>query len=53
MAAGIWFWIIFVICFLFGGFMNRAALGTFGWNYGPIFVLIFLLGWTVYGSPIK
>ncbi len=54
MNAGNWFWIIYVICFVFGGF--------FGWQSGNrwvagmglvVFVLVGLLGWGIFGPPLK
>jgi hypothetical protein len=57
MSAGIWFWIIYVLCVLFGMY--------FDWpqgdkpNYRPlggrlvVFVLLGLLGWRVFGPPIQ
>lgn len=53
MAAGIWFWIIMVVCLVAGGYGNRTSLGVYAWNYGPVFILLAILGFSVYGSPIK
>lgn len=58
MPAGIWFWIIYVIFVLLGGFFwwprgsepNRFY--PFG-GYLVVMVLIGLLGWGVFGPPIK
>lgn len=57
MAAGAWFWIIYVLCVIFGFMWNNP------WRpaspYGPftsvlaIFVLLFLLGWRVFGSFLR
>jgi hypothetical protein len=56
MTKEVWFWVIFVLSALFGGFSvwkgtpeNRLD------RYNPliIYVLIFLLGLGVYGSPLK
>jgi len=56
MTAGIWFWLIFVLSLLTGGgwyWRNAAALQPFG-PFGLIFfVLIGLLGFAVFGSPIR
>lgn len=59
MSAGIWFWIIYVIFVLLGGFLwwPRAAGGPdrfypFG-GYLIVMVLIGLVGWGVFGPPIR
>jgi hypothetical protein len=57
MSAGIWFWIIYVLCVIFGMWSEWPA-GPNG-NYRPlggrfaVFVLLGLLGWGVFGPPIK
>lgn len=56
MPAGIWFWIIYVIAILFCGFLCwpfPAESRRFGGVSLIIFVLIGLLGWGVFGPPIK
>jgi len=56
MSAGIWFWIIYVIVGLLGG--------VFGWRADPgqryffgggliLYILIGLLGWGIFGAPLK
>jgi hypothetical protein len=56
MSAAIWFWIFFVIAIVFGGgwyWRNQASLVSFG-PYGLIFfILIGLLGWGIFGAPIR
>lgn len=55
MTAGIWFWIFFVISLVFGGgwYWRNPASQPFG-PYALIFyVLIGLLGWGVFGAPIR
>jgi hypothetical protein len=52
MSAAIWFWIIYVIALLFCGWVMWPV----GMASGPVvvvFVLIGLLGWGVFGAPIK
>lgn len=55
MAAGLWFWLIYVICVLFGVWVDWPA----DRNYRPLggklvlFVLLGLLGWAVFGAPLK
>ncbi len=57
MPAGLWFWLIYVICVIFGMWSE--------WPNGPspnfrplggrfvVFILLGLLGWGVFGSPLK
>lgn len=60
MAAGIWFWIIYVICVLAGVFFSWPIDNTpgqkiwrpFGVNI-VIFILLGILGWKVFGPPIQ
>jgi hypothetical protein len=54
MSAGIWFWLLYVICVVFGGWLIWPAQDRrmFG-SYGVIMILIGLLGWAVFGSPLK
>lgn len=57
MDAGIWFWLIYVLTAL--GFIGSTRTGESWrgvWVAGGsivIFVLLGLLGWGVFGSPIK
>ena len=57
MQIGLLFWILMVLWLVFGAYSNRADLR--GGNYGPLggslmlFILILLLGWKVFGSPIQ
>lgn len=54
MPVGIWFWIIFVLTLLFW-----VGLFYIGWPYLAIsfpailMILIGLLGWKVFGSPVQ
>lgn len=52
MAAGIWFWIIFVICLLFGVYFTYTNVHALGGGI-VVFVLLGLLGWKVFGPPIQ
>jgi hypothetical protein len=52
MSSGIWFWIIYVISILFGGYL--------GWPFDRksgiwiiLFVLVGLLGYRVFGAPVQ
>jgi tellurite resistance protein TehA-like permease len=55
MGAGLWFWLIYVICVLFGLWADWPNDN----NYRPlgsrvvVFVLLGLLGWSVFGPPLK
>jgi len=55
MPAGLWFWLIYVICVVFGGWSvwpsdsNYRPLGS----WLVVFILLGLLGWGVFGSPLK
>lgn len=54
MSIGLLFWIVYVISFFFGGFTvytpgNWKPFGSFG----VVMLLIFLLGWKVFGFVIQ
>ena len=55
MGAGLWFWIIYVVVGLLGGFGGSFYLNDRRWIFGGavVYVLIGLLGWGVFGPPIK
>lgn len=55
MSAGIWFWIIYVILVLLGGFFGYRdeRVRPFFGGMLIIYVLIGLLGWGVFGPPIR
>lgn len=47
------FWLIFILCVFFCYWSGRPwSSWSFG-SYGAIFVLIFLLGWRVFGFVIQ
>jgi len=56
MGAGQWFWIVYVICLLITGWSNypfqpgayRPFMGSL-----VLYILIGLLGWGVFGPPIR
>lgn len=52
MSAAIWFWILYVISLLFTGYWNWP-FNQNGAPYGLIYILIGLLGWGVFGAPIR
>jgi hypothetical protein len=55
MTRGLIFWILMLIWFVFA----LAVFGGFAGHYGPVgnnlltFILFLLLGWQVYGPPVK
>jgi len=56
MTAAIWFWIFFVISLVFSGgwyWRNTATLQPFGPFSLIFFILIGLLGWGIFGAPIR
>jgi hypothetical protein len=57
MGANVWFWLIFVFCVLFGlwgsnPWRQAPEWGPFG-SLLAIFVLLGLLGFHAFGSPVK
>ena len=60
MGANVWFWILFVITLVFGIFVQGPWRGTqpaYPWapfgSWLILFILIGILGWGVYGPPIR
>jgi len=59
MSAAIWFWILFVVTLVFGVFIQNPWRPAGGPNWAPfggwliLFVLIGILGWGVFGPPIR
>ncbi len=52
MTAGIWFWIIFAVSLLFTGWWWWPLNAERG-PWFVLYILLFLLGWGVFGSPIR
>jgi hypothetical protein len=55
MSAGILFWILMILSLLFGWWHYLGRAGRYG-PYGInllLFILLALLGWKVFGAPIK
>jgi hypothetical protein len=58
MGANIWFWLIYVLCVIFGLWGSNPwrpaqyAWGPFG-SLLVIFILLGLLGFRAFGSPIR
>ena len=56
MSAGIWFWIFYVISIVFSGgwyWRNQNIVQSHGPFSLVFFILIGLLGWGVWGAPIR
>jgi hypothetical protein len=55
MSKGAWFWIIYVILVLFGfgWYWRSPGSRPFGPYVGILLVLIFLIGWAVFGFVVK
>lgn len=57
MTAGIWFWVLYVVSILLGGFGGWGvpeANRRYYWGGGiVVFVLIGLLGWGIFGAPLR
>lgn len=57
MSAGVWFWILYVIGLLFSLYVVFPSGETPNWKpFGGsllIWLLIGLLGWQVFGAPLK
>jgi hypothetical protein len=53
MPMGILYWMIFVIWVLFGGYSNRGR-PFFDWGGDLIlFILLFIIGWKLFGFVIQ
>ncbi len=55
MNAGNWFWIIYVVFLLFGGYVGftNDGVNRRHWGIGVVmFILAGLLGWGIFGPPI-
>jgi hypothetical protein len=51
MSIGLLFWIIAIVCIVFGFWSSRnPQAAPYAWS-AP-FILILLLGWQVFGSPV-
>jgi hypothetical protein len=55
MGLGFIFWLIFLLAVLFGGYVHRTALGTpIVWGGSVLlWILIFILGYQTFGSPVR
>jgi hypothetical protein len=54
MSIGFIFWLLMLLCLFFGAYTNRASINL-PWVWGGhfiIWILLFLLGWRVFGWPI-
>jgi hypothetical protein len=55
MPIGLLFWVIMIFWFAFGWFRDSPAFRGYGYvgHNGLLFVLLFLLGWKVFGFVIQ
>lgn len=53
MSAGIWFWLLYVLSIIFSGYWHRSDLRTWAGGSLVLLLLIGLLGWGVFGPPIR
>jgi hypothetical protein len=54
MNAGNWFWVIYVILAIFGGWFGFSSGNRWATGFGvAILVLLGLVGWGVFGPPLK
>jgi hypothetical protein len=55
MTMGLLFWILMVIWLVFGLVQAGGFVGPYGpWGHSLLlFILLLLLGWQVFGAPIK
>jgi hypothetical protein len=57
MTLQIWFWLFYVLALVFGLWRDYPGTGAYPWRYGAgtflLFVLIGILGWATFGSPVK
>lgn len=55
MSAGIWFWIIYVVIGVFGCWLGYTSPGDkrIGGALFLLFILVGLVGWGVFGPPIR
>ena len=55
MPLGFWFWLIFVLAILFGGFTYwpGSPWGRFApWSWAVLFILLGILGFHDFGGPL-
>lgn len=53
MPIGIVFWVLMLIVLVFGIMTRSPAFAAYGWGWNwLLFVLLFLLGWKVFGFAV-
>jgi hypothetical protein len=52
MSLGLMFWILMLVALVFGFYTNRASVAPYVSSSLPAFILLFLLGWQVFGAPL-
>jgi hypothetical protein len=57
MTLQVWFWLFYVLALFFGLWSGYPGTGPYPWRYGAgtvlMFILIGILGWATFGSPVK
>jgi hypothetical protein len=53
MTLGLIFWILMLIWLVWGAWSNKGALLTAGPGLALEFILFLLLGWQVFGAPVR
>ncbi len=54
MPKGMLFWVIYVLCVIFGGWFGYTGFGYYGLGCSlVVFVLIGILGWANFGPPVQ
>ena len=58
MSAEVWYWLFMALWLFFGAYSNRAAFSGPGWvgpvgGFGVQFILFLIIGFRLFGSPIK
>ncbi len=57
MGAGVWFWLFMILSIVFGFFWNRDDIRGGNWGVAGnsllLWILLALLGWKVFGSPLQ
>lgn len=56
MNTGFWFWLIYILCLIFGGvgYFQSTDRKWHGAGFSlALYVLLFLVGWKLFGLPIQ
>lgn len=52
MTLAILYWVLYIVSIVFGFWSTGWNVKAFGGSF-VVFVLLFILGWAVFGAPIK